>query len=166
MQRPRPFKSSEQGPAQTTTILLRGGAPISLFLLFLVFFPHSNHHYLDKLLTLPEKLNYINNSTMKILSPSEKCTAANKNLPDFHQATWVWAIVMCDRVVLPEVLSSVLSFIYVYICFSLRNILIYVCLTMKPGVSFLFPTPPLLFFSFTDTLRLKSQKSHQYRKVL
>lgn len=38
--------------------------PISLFLIFLVFFPHSNHHYLDKLLTLPEKLNYINNSTM------------------------------------------------------------------------------------------------------
>lgn len=102
---------------------------------------------------------------MKILSPSEKCTAANKNLPDFHQATWVWAIVVCDRVVLPEVLSSVLSFIYLYIRFFLRNILIYVCPTMKPGVSFLFPTPPF-FFPFTDTLWLKSQKSHQYRKVL
>lgn len=63
------------------------GPPISLFLLFLVFFPHPSHHYLDKLLTLPEKLNYINNSTMKILFPSETHTAANKNLPDFHQAT-------------------------------------------------------------------------------
>lgn len=55
-------------PLQTTGILLRG-PPISLFLIFLVFFPQPNHHYLDKLLTLPEKLNYINNSTVKILSP-------------------------------------------------------------------------------------------------
>ncbi len=39
---------------------------------------------------------------MKILSPSEKRTAANKNLPDFHHATWA-----C--VVLLEVLSSVFS---------------------------------------------------------
>lgn len=63
---------------------------------------------------------------MKILSPSEKRTAANKNLPDFHQATWAWIIVMYDCVVLPEVLSSVLSLFYiqyvymhVYISFSL-----------------------------------------------
>lgn len=98
----------------------QGGPPISLFLLFLVFFPHSNHHYLDKLLTLPEKLNYINNFTMKILSPSEKCTAANKNLPDFHQATWAWIIVMYDCVVLAEV-SSVLSFfIYVHMSVYIR----------------------------------------------
>lgn len=94
----------------------QGGPPISLFLLFLVFFPHSNHHYLDKLLTLPEKLNYINNSTMKILSPSEKRTAANKNLPDFHQATWAWILVMYECVVLPEVHPSVLSFSLFYIC--------------------------------------------------
>lgn len=92
---------------------------------------------------------------MKILSPSEKCTAANKNLPDFHQATWAWIIVMYDCVVLPEVLSSVLSlsFIYVYmdvyISFSLTflsskyiNLSFQnMCLsTMKLGLSFLFPT--------------------------
>lgn len=94
----------------------QGGPTISLFLPFLVFFPHSNHHYFDKLLTLPEKLNYINNSTMKILSPSEKCTAANKNLPDFHQATWAWTIVTYDCVVLPEILSSVHSLLYMCIC--------------------------------------------------
>lgn len=93
-----------------------GGPTISLFLPFLVFFPNTNHHYLDKLLTLPEKLNYINNFTMKILSPSEKCTAANKNLPDFHQATWARAIVMYDCVVLPEILSSVHSLLYMCIC--------------------------------------------------
>lgn len=53
---------------------------------------------------------------MKILSPSEKCTAANKNLPDFHQATWARAIVMYDCVVLPEILSSVRILIYMRIC--------------------------------------------------
>lgn len=64
---------------------------------------------------------------MKILSPSETCTAANKNLPDFHQATWVWIIAICDCVVLPEVLSSVPSpFIYVRTYFFLQNILIFV----------------------------------------
>lgn len=114
----------------------RWGA-ISLFLLFLVFFPRSNHHYLDKLLTLPEKLNYINNSTMKILSPSEKLTAANKNLPDFHQATWARTIVVYVCAVLPELLSSALSLAPLYMCicmyilvslccFCLQNILIYV----------------------------------------
>lgn len=73
--------------------------PISLFLPFHVFFLHPDHHYLDKLLTLPEKLNYINNSTMKILSSSETSTAANKNLPAFHQATWVWIKAIHDCVV-------------------------------------------------------------------
>lgn len=40
-------------PLQTTGIPL-WGPPISLFLIFLVFFPQPNHHYLDKLLTLRE----------------------------------------------------------------------------------------------------------------
>lgn len=93
-------------------MLLGRGASYLIILLFLVFFPLSNHHYLDKLLTLPEKLNYINNSTMKILSLSEKRTAANKNLPDFHQATWAWIIVMYDCGVLREVVPSVLSLFY------------------------------------------------------
>lgn len=55
---------------------------------------------------------------MKILSPSEKQTAANKNPPDFHQATWAWIIVMYDCVVLPEVFASVSSHSYrfVYAC--------------------------------------------------
>lgn len=52
---------------------------------------------------------------MKILSPSEKRTAANKNLPDFHQATWAWIIVMYDCVVLPQVLSSS-SVFHIYAC--------------------------------------------------
>lgn len=45
---------------------------------------------------------------MKILFPSETSTAANKNLPAFHQATWVWIKAICDCVVMPEVRSSVL----------------------------------------------------------
>lgn len=55
---------------------------------------------------------------MKILSPSEKQTAANKNLPDFHQATWAWIIVIYDCVAVPEVFSSVFSHSYrfVYAC--------------------------------------------------
>lgn len=66
---------------------------------------------------------------MKILSPSETCTAANKNLPDFHQATWVWIIAICDCVVLPEVFSSVPSpFIYyVYIFPSTKYINLCIC---------------------------------------
>lgn len=51
---------------------------------------------------------------MKILSPSENPTAANKNLPDFHQATWARVMVMYDFTALPDVLSSVL-----FLCFSL-----------------------------------------------
>lgn len=103
-------------------VLVGGGGSYLIIPPLLVFFLCSNHHYLDKLLTLPEKLNYINNSTKKILSPPEKSTAANKNLPDFHQATWTWMSVMYDCVVLPEILSSVLLllcvFISMYISFS------------------------------------------------
>lgn len=36
---------------------------------------------------------------MKILSSSETSTAANKNLPAFHQATWVWIQAIHDCVV-------------------------------------------------------------------
>lgn len=70
-----------------------GGGLLSHYSIFLFSFPSTNHHYLDKLLTVPEKLNYIN-STLKILSPSEQHTAANKNLPDFHQATRAWLAAM------------------------------------------------------------------------
>lgn len=45
---------------------------------------------------------------MKILSPSEDHSAANKNLPDFHQATWAWIIVMDDCTAVPGILSSVI----------------------------------------------------------
>lgn len=98
---------------------------------------------------------------MKILSPSEKRTAANKNLPDFHQATWAWIIVMYDRVVVPEVLSSVLSlfyiqyvYMYVYISFSLsflsrkyiNSFPEYMSLNHETWT--FFPVPNLPFFFF------------------
>lgn len=124
----RPFNLASQVPYRLQSFFFRG-PPISLFLIFLVFFRHPNHHYLDKLLTLPEKLNYINNSTMKILFPSETCTAANKNLPDFHQATWVWIRAICDCVVLPEVLSSVPSLFYLCVNIFLSTRYINLCLS-------------------------------------
>lgn len=47
---------------------------------------------------------------MKILSPSEKRTAANKNLPDFYQATWAWTIVMCSSASSPLINSLALLY--------------------------------------------------------
>ena len=55
---------------------------------------------------------------MKILSPSEKCTAANKNLPDFHQATWAWIVLMCSSASSPLISSLPLLYMCIYISFS------------------------------------------------
>lgn len=84
--------SSSPWSSDTKAILIRlqpslfRRPPISLFLLFYVFVLHPKHHYLDKLLTLPEKLNYINNSTTKILSSWNK-HSSQKKPPCLHQAT-------------------------------------------------------------------------------
>lgn len=77
---------------------------------------------------------------MKILFPSETSTAANKNLPAFHQATWVWIKAICDSVVMPEVCSSALPMFYICVILFiskryLKNIchLKNICLsTIKP----------------------------------
>lgn len=64
---------------------------------------------------------------MKILFPSETHTAANKNLPDFHQATWVWIRAICDCAALPDVLSSVPSLFNIRVnTFHTSDILIFV----------------------------------------
>lgn len=97
---------------------------------------------------------------MKILFPSETSTAANKNLPAFHQATWVWIKAICDCVVMPEVRSSVLPMFYIYvIIFLSKRCLKNICHLKNICLSTIKPCCTVVEITKTHLIRKVKQKS-------